>query len=176
MNKYTVINPAQTQICVDLTTLSLKQNAAIVSIAATKFTLTDGVLDSFIVNIDPITCRDIGLHIDKQTIEFWKSQPSEITDKWKNDQEPIKTALQQLSDFVGKSNCPVWANPSYFDLIILENAYNSVEYKNPFFRMHWNCISTLSHLFPDVELELSSKYDSETTVLDQTNYILNLLK
>lgn len=110
-------------IMLDLETMSNRANAAIVSIGAVKFTFEDGLGDEFLINVDPISCHKIGLHIDTSTIEWWKTQPKEAQDSWKVNPQPITTALEQLNAFIG--NVPkqlVWCQGASFDFPILHSA------------------------------------------------------
>lgn len=110
-------------IMLDLETMSTRANAAIVSIGAVKFTFEDGMTDEFLINVDPISCHKIGLHIDASTIEWWKKQPKEAQDSWKVNPQDIVYALEELNAFIG--NAPkqlVWCQGASFDFPILHSA------------------------------------------------------
>ena len=79
------IKPNQPQFVVDLETLSTHANACIVSIGVVKFTLQDGILEEFFVNVDPASCKEYGLHFDKDTIAWWKTQSKEARESWQKD-------------------------------------------------------------------------------------------
>ena len=79
-----IIDPYLEQIMVDLETISTANNAVIVSIGATRFTLHEGIIDKFSINVDPFDAKKYGLHIDPDTIAWWKKQPKEVSDLWRN--------------------------------------------------------------------------------------------
>ena len=71
------IKPTDRQVVVDLETLSTRPNSCIVSIGAVAFNLQEAILDEFFINVDASDCRSHGLHIDRNTIEWWKKQSKE---------------------------------------------------------------------------------------------------
>ena len=56
-------------IVVDLETLSTRSNACIISIGAVRIENLE-IVDEFFVNVDPATCKDAGLHIDKLSVHL----------------------------------------------------------------------------------------------------------
>jgi hypothetical protein len=113
-------------VMIDLETMSTRANAAIVSLGACKFTFETGITDEFLVNIDLKSCHDVGLHISKDTVEWWKKQPKEAMNAWKIDPQPIQLALTELNNFIGndsKQFC--WCQGASFDFPILHSAYTA---------------------------------------------------
>jgi DNA polymerase III epsilon subunit-like protein len=117
------IKPSDRQIVVDLETLSARPNSCIISIGAVAFTLQDGITEEFFINVDPLTCKEIGLHISKETVAWWASQPKEAIESWQKDPVPLKEAMQKFTEFYGNTSVPIWGNGSSFDITILESAY-----------------------------------------------------
>lgn len=117
------IKPTDRQIVVDLETLSARPNSCIISIGAVAFTLQDGITEEFFINVDPLTCKEIGLHISKETVAWWASQPKEAIESWQKDPVPLKEAMQKFTEFYGNTSVPIWGNGSSFDITILESAY-----------------------------------------------------
>src|ERR1035437_5938474 len=106
-------------IMLDLETMSTRANAAIVSIGAVKFTFESGMTDEFLINVDPISCHKKGLHIDPSTIEWWKTQPKEAMDAWKQNPQDIIYALEELNLFIGSTPKQlVWCQGASFDFPI----------------------------------------------------------
>lgn len=120
------IKASDRQIVVDLETLSARPNACIVSIGAVAFTLQDGITEEFLINVDPLSCKEHGLHFDKETIQWWATQPKEAIDSWKKDPVPLPEAMQKFTEFYGTKPVPIWGNGSSFDITILESAYHSL--------------------------------------------------
>jgi len=123
------IKPNDRQVVVDLETLSTRPNSCIVSIGAVAFTLEDGITEEFLINIDPMSSKEKGLHIDKETIEWWASQPKEAIDSWKKDPVSLEEGLAKFKSFYGSNRwTPVWGNGSSFDITILESAFFACDY------------------------------------------------
>ena len=55
------------QVVVDLETLSTHANACIVSIGACLIEDLE-IVDTFYTNVDANTCKEVGLHIEKNTL------------------------------------------------------------------------------------------------------------
>ena len=119
------IKQTDRQVVVDLETLSTRPNACIVSIGAVAFNLQDGILDEFFINVDASNSRKHGLHIDLNTIEWWKQQSKEAQEAWQQDPQPLDYALEKFAEFYQTGN-PIWGNGSSFDITILESAYYAV--------------------------------------------------
>lgn len=131
-------------VMIDLETYSTRSNAAIVSIGACTFHLdgsgsheaSEG--ESFIAGINPESYDSIPtttFHTDDRTIAWWKKQSKEARAGLKvNLMSSLPLAMDALYAWfedVGfiKSASPysvtdskVWANPTSFDLVILQNA------------------------------------------------------
>jgi len=117
------MDPSKRQVIVDLETLSTRSNAVITSIGAVAFTINDGILGEFFINVDPITCKDVGMHIDKETVEWWQQQPAEARESWQKNPVPLDEALDKFARFYGEESIPIWGNGANFDVVILENAF-----------------------------------------------------
>ena len=147
------IKPSQPQFVVDLETLSTHANGCIVSIGAVKFSLEEGILEEFFVNVDPQSCKDVGLHFDKNTIEWWTKQSKEARDAWMKDPVPLTEALNKFADFYEPGN-PIWGFGANFDIVLLESAYYAIGYdKDKVYGEHlpwkfWDiyCLRTLANV------------------------------
>lgn len=117
-----ILDPEIEQYMLDLETLSLEPNAVIVSIGATKFTINDGIIDKFSVNIDPFDAKSHGLHIDPDTVAWWKGQPKEISDLWKVDPQPLRDALTKFCLWFGGKSLPIYGNSPSFDCIAIKES------------------------------------------------------
>ena len=65
-------------VMIDLETMSTESNAAICSIGAVKFTLEEGIVDTFYCTVDAADCKAHGLVISADTIRWWSTQPKEV--------------------------------------------------------------------------------------------------
>jgi len=124
MNDLNIFN--RKHIMFDTETLSTRQNAVIVSIGAVSFTFEKGIEHEFLVNVDPIDCHKLGLHIEKSTVDWWSKQPKEVSDLWKVSPKPLKQSLEHFNDFVGTDSKQfIWAHGAVFDLGIIKSAFDT---------------------------------------------------
>lgn len=125
------------EVMIDLETLSTNNNAVICTIGAIKFDRNEDIKDlnkmeTFYVRVDRESCEDLGMHIDKNTLEWWKTQDKKCQKEIFGEENriPIKVALVKLSIFL--RGCEYfWANSPNFDCIILENAYKACKLNIP---------------------------------------------
>ena len=127
--------PKLDHICVSIETLSTQPDAAIVTIAAVKFSLTEKESESFVVNINPISSKESGLRISKDSLDWWKSQKPEDICLWQNSQTDLVEALEEFTTFCGNTkHTNFWSIRSRFDFPILESSFRAASMKNIF----WN--------------------------------------
>jgi len=155
-------------VMVDLETFSTADNAAIVSIGATKFNPQlsgrECIIDSFDVQIDPKECQLFGMDVDVDTILWWMS--SERDDAREellnhvNGRVDLRGALNAFHDWFGHESLPVWGNGAAFDNVILRNAYRTANMQVPWNFWHDRCYRTLKALAPDIKIERYGTYHS----------------
>ncbi len=121
---------------IDLETLGTANNAAITQIGWCFFD-EDSVFDEQTFFVDAQTCLDAGLTATWESIKWWMQQSQEARDAACNGGEiDIADALMGL-EFAVKAECHIlmgiWANPSGFDIPILESAYRATGARVP-----WN--------------------------------------
>ena len=125
-------------IMVDIETLSQSFNAVVVSIGAVKFNFTEGIIDSFKVNIDAKSAKAVGLRIDQPTLKWWSEQSQEARDGWMKNPKPIDIhdALNQFSEWWGtRKDLMFWGNGG-FDSSVLASAYEACKIDRPW--KYWN--------------------------------------
>ena len=124
------------QIMIDLETLSPRYNAALLSIGACSF--GEGkTYSEFYRVIDAKSCVAMGMHVDPDTMEWWKGQSSEAKAVFKALSIPLKQALLEFSEWMpggGNKNMRLWANGLAHDIPILTNAFETCGMKLP---GHW---------------------------------------
>jgi hypothetical protein len=140
-------------VMIDLETLSTAYNAAILSIGACKFD-ENGIHEEFYVNIDPQSCKDAGLNIDKETVSWWMRQRKEALEAIKHSKLPLKEALTLFSKWYGTTPMDTWGNGAAFDNVIIENAYFAVGMIRPWKYYYDRCFRTMKSLFPVHDEEL----------------------
>lgn len=131
---------------IDLETMSTRNNAVILVIAGIKFDRNDehvqlDNMDTFYKKIDIHSCKQIGMHICKQTMEWWQKQDREIRKEAfsSDNRTPIQQALIEFSQWFGDCNI-IWSQGANFDIPILSDAYSRCEMEIPW--KFWNARDT----------------------------------
>lgn len=136
----------QVSVMHDIETMSTAKNAAIVSIGAVKFDGTN-IVSTFYANIDPLSCKQFGLHFDPDTIEWWKRQKPEAYEALKHNRVSLPDALNSYSEWYGTKSMWTFGNGAEFDNVIIENAYKVIGMTAPW--KYWDsmCYRTIVNLF-----------------------------
>lgn len=135
---------------VDLETMGLRPNAAIVAIGAAFFN-EDSIGPTFYTPVSLHSCLDQGLVVDKSTQDWWATQPAEIRAAWDVPNPPeLLDALTQFSVFLRQagSEVRVWANGADFDPVLLKSAYETLDADPPWKFFNQRCHRTIQSMFP----------------------------
>ncbi len=132
---------------VDLETLGIGKNALILSIGAVRFDTDIGIMSSFYTAVkqeDQMTMW--GRTVTPSTLEWWGKQSPEarkvLTDPTA---QRLDIALQSFAVWHTKGQ-EIWAGPSTFDIVILENAFDAVGLPVPWSYRDIRDLSTLCSL------------------------------
>lgn len=158
----------------DLETMARKPDAAIVSIGAVKFD-DDGIHDEFYINIDPRSCKEAGLRIDINTINWWKDQKPEAYAALKNFRVPLAEALRKFSEWFGPKSLEIWANAPTFDCVILRHAYEVLNLEPPWQYYDENCYRTMVKRFGISKIKASDRDLHHNALSDAKAQTMNLL-
>lgn len=122
-----------TDIMIDLETLAVTPDAAILTIGAVKFDpfgreRDDPKMDSFYAKIDLDSCHELGLVTSDDTIEWWASQSKEAQAAAFDPEGRlhIKDAFDQLYKFCWGAK-RVWSNGASFDVVICETVFRKLQ-------------------------------------------------
>jgi hypothetical protein len=131
-----------TEIMIDLETLSVRSDAAIVVIGAVKFSRIGGLkpldeLDTFYRRIDLESCVENGNRVDEETMKWWKQQDKDARyEALENpDRMPLRQALVEFATWM-KGSTFIWANSPDFDCTILAESYHKCNMAVPW--KFWN--------------------------------------
>lgn len=152
-------------VMIDLETMGLRPDAAIVSIGAVHFETVFGpglakdirVVSEFHTPVSLKSCIEHGLTTDQSTIDWWMKQSAEARSSWQREDAPnlleALTLLSQwtLSGVTDRDVCP-WGNGADFDLVVLKSAYERVRADPPWRYYNQKCYRTVKALFPVAEL------------------------
>ena len=167
-------------VMVDIETLSVRPYAAILSIGAVAFTEADGVTDTFYINVDGQSCKDVGLHISKDTVAWWGKQSFGARQALTVDPKPITEAMSEFSRWFGNSrDTVIWGNGSAFDISIL--AYWNTGLTIPWSPWKVQCYRTILNLVGVSNAKIrATENDTHHNALDdamsQTKTLLKILR
>lgn len=167
---------SETHVMVDLETMARATNSVICSIGATKFTLEDGIIDTFYCTVDAADCKKHGLVVEQGVVDWWKKQPKATLAALTKDTLPLKDALTNFSKWYGTKSLPTWGNSVAFDNVILQSAYDAVGMNRPW--KHWEdrCYRTMKNI---IKVESGEREGTYHNALDdaifQTKHLLKIL-
>lgn len=155
-----------TNVMVDTETFSTKPNSVIISIGAVKFD-ENGIKSEFYVNIDPAAGKALGMHISKDTLNWWQGQNEDVLKQALRNSVSPKEAIQQFANWYGIRSLPTWAKGSVFDIPILESYFSALDMKYPWKYWDIKCHRTMiSFLDPGNLLEPKSTGDLHNALVD----------
>jgi len=161
-------------IVLDLETLSTRANAAIVSIGAVAIEGLE-IVDEFYVNVDPKTCKDVGLHIDPLTIEWWAEQDRETREALQINPVPLQEALDKFISWYGSESIPIWGFGANFDVVIIESALHAENIATPWKFWDINCLRTLSNVL-DKRLPKKNNHNALDDAKAEGNLLIDILR
>jgi DNA polymerase III epsilon subunit-like protein len=135
-------------IMLDLETMSTQPNAAIVAIGAVYFDPAEGTLGKeFYQAVDLISCQQLGLHIDADTVMWWLRQSAEAREAISKDPQHLSKTLQDFTNWLPplEEKAYVWGNGADFDNVILSSACRAAGVKIPWRFSRNSCYRTLKN-------------------------------
>lgn len=144
-------------IVLDLETASTQADAAVVAIGAVGFSLEfpEFIPREFYGHLHLADCEDRGLHICKETVQWWSEQDEEVRkESFKGPEN--STSKEVLADFSAWyeeqknewGNVRIWGNGADFDCVILRNCLDAFDVKVPWVYREQRCLRTLLKLTP----------------------------
>jgi exodeoxyribonuclease VIII len=164
-------------VMIDLETMSTESNASIASIGAVKFTIEEGVLDTFYCTVDVADCKKHGLHISPDTVKWWSKQPKQVLEALRENNVSLQEALTQFSKWYGSTQYPTWGCGSDFDNVIIENAYKAIRMVRPWNAWKNRCYRTIREVIvvPMDERE-GTYHNALDDALYQTKHLLKIFR
>lgn len=149
-----------TNIMVDLETASTENNAAILTIGATKVrTYEELYTDEELPEEDSLYLRadfekqftefsDNAFHVSRSTMDWWDSQPPLVRAEAFTGDISIQTVLECFAKYLRRFPAPVyiWGNGSDFDNVILRMAYDTCGIQVPWEFRNNRCYRTMKNL------------------------------
>lgn len=166
--------PKDYHYMIDIETYSDLPTAAIATMGIVRFDMKTNTLhEKFYVTIDPATCKEAGLHFSKKTLDWWKTQPNEVRKALRENNIPLKDALEQMLEFLEpKSTICCWG---CFDISIIAYALHQVGLEPNW--NYWDVIEcrSIAKLFgKDITRDKKMKHNALQDAIDQSLYIFEL--
>jgi hypothetical protein len=124
---------ANTDVMIDLETLAVTPDAAILTIGAVRFDpfgrdKDEPAMSSFYAKIDLDSCHEIGLVTSDDTIAWWANQSKEAQEAAFDPEGRlhIRDAFDQLYKFCWGAK-RVWSNGASFDVVICEHVFRKLQ-------------------------------------------------
>ncbi|MDX8383183.1 MAG: 3'-5' exonuclease [Ghiorsea sp.] len=122
---------------VDLETLSTQCDATLISIGAVMFDPEEHKFGrQFYSPISTVSCKELGLHVDKNTINWWMKQTKDAQRaliEAKTTKVSITDALVGFSNFLSENKSKyIWCRGANFDAPILSTIYKKLGIVEPF--------------------------------------------
>lgn len=123
-------------IVLDLETMGVSSNSAIIAIGAVGMDKDYDVNSYFYTPVSLQSCVDMGLVIDGSTVAWWLGQSEEARNGLDlNGGHSIYNALGAFIEWMGRVtdsyNAYVWGNGSDFDNVIITNAFKKAKFREP---------------------------------------------
>lgn len=144
-------------IMVDLETMGIAADSAIVAIGAVRFNIEEGVIDRFDSVINLQSSLDVGLKVNGDTVMWWLGQSQEARGALLTVAHPLAVALHNFSQWLEPDD-KIWGNGASFDNSILATAYEKCQLPLPW--KFWNdrCYRTVKNLYPKIKLSRVGTY------------------
>jgi len=143
----------QTHIVIDLETMGIGTNAAIVAIGAVRIERGQHTAEFYRI-VDLASSLAHGGTTDASTISWWLKQSPEARAEVDGSQQPanLYDALWGLRDFIqARDEARLWGNGATFDLRILGEAYDAFHEPRPWdFRLERD-LRTIIELYPEAK-------------------------
>jgi hypothetical protein len=137
---------------VDLETMGLAPNAAIVSIGIAEFDRKD-IVSKFYTPVSLQSCLDAGLTTTQSTVDWWQQQSVEARMAWQTTDAPsLESALREMGLYLLKQagsakRVAVWGNGANFDPVLLTSAYEALRADPPWEFWNVHCFRTMKNMF-----------------------------
>lgn len=160
---------------VDLETMSLYPNAAIIQIGAVEFDKT-GILGTFERNVSLESSVEAGLHMDPKTVSWWMKQDVRT---WEKDPDDLYQALAALSYWIDdggkqKGDLTIWGDGAAFDPVVLQAAYEACQLPRWWRYNQVRCYRTMKNMFPKAIRPEEAVHDALGDAMGQAAHLINI--
>jgi hypothetical protein len=169
-------------LMIDLETMSMDPNAAIVSLGAVFFDKEE-LGPKFYNTINLASSVKAGGKIDSNTIMWWMKQGDSARLAFVDADKPIALVLTGFQEFLravcSSEDVRIWGNGAAFDNVLLRQAYMRLGWRAPWLYKHDCCYRTLKVLYPDIvadEPEGNVHHNALSDAIYQATHLQKILR
>ena len=145
-------------VMIDLETMGINSDAAIVSIGAVEFDIKEGKLGRTFYNpVSLSSAREAGGSISTDTFLWWLQQSdaarAELTGKGQDIKDVLTWFTEWLAPIYSRRSVNIWGNGAAFDNVILASAYTRLGMQVPWNFRSDRCYRTVKNLYPEIPFE-----------------------
>lgn len=166
-------------VMLDLETMGIGPDAAIVAIGACTFDIADGKIGTTYYNrVNLASSVAHGGVIDADTVTWWLQQGDEARAEVAREGLSIAEALQSFADWMAlhTHSTEVWGNGASFDNVILRGAYARNGTPAPWAWWNDRCYRTIKELNRGVQMErLGTHHNALDDAISQALHLIAML-
>lgn len=161
---------------VDLETMSVANNAAILAIGAVAFD-RDGVGEKFYATMSLEECAEYEMDISPSTVLWWMKQSDAArAELWAPATRTVAQALRDFATFYQTQQCEtVWGNGATFDNVILASAYDALGLPRPWKYSADRCFRTIKAVMPAEDVpRVGTHHNALDDAVWQAEYLIRV--
>lgn len=139
-----------THVMLDLETMALAPNAAIVAIGAVQMDEQGRELSSYYCSVSLESSVMAGLTMDPGTVMWWMSQADNARQRLTENSKHLNVALQGFANWIPKDLVGFWGNGAAADNVWLAEAYRATGLCRPWNHKQDRCYRTFRAMHRDV--------------------------
>lgn len=152
-------------LMVDLETMAVSPRAVVLTLGAVTFNpFSDEIYDELYFKVDLDDQDDLGREIDPNTLTWWSTQNSEVTEEAFSQSGRVRLgeAINQFHKFAWGCD-KFWSHGAVFDLMIIEDIYRQL--KRPIPWEFWRLRDTRT-LFDIKDPEMEKSVEQHNALFD----------
>jgi len=166
-------------VMIDLETMGVNNNAAIVAIGAVAFDIFENTLGpEFYQTIDLASSVENGGVMDASTVLWWMAQSKEAQREFERPGLEELTVLDYFEIYLKQfgDDVKVWGNGASFDNVILSNAYRRYHLKAPWEYYNDRCYRTMKSLAPHIKIKREgTHHNALSDAISQAKHLQRIL-
>lgn len=168
-------------IMLDLETMGISSDAAIIAIGACRFDIEKKEVsgNTFFTVVDLQSSVDLGMTLDASTVMWWMNQSDDARKVFKRKGISLPSALVAFQQWVDEESLhpdvTMWGNGAAFDNVILANAYKKAGIIQPWHFWNDRCYRTKKADRPDVQMvRIGTHHNALDDAISQAQHLIDI--